>query len=172
MVKTSSLVIKCGDILDEEVDVLFCSANPMLNMSGGVNGTILQRGGASVQAELREFIAKKGGPKWVLPCTVVKTGPGPLPVKHILHCVAIDGFYKSSHEMVVNTLTEAFEQAIALEAKTIAVPALATGFGPLSVTQFAQALKETLEKYGSSFREIRFVLFKESHLKEAIAVFQ
>jgi hypothetical protein len=30
--------VKCGDILDEPADVLICSANIFLNLSGGVGG--------------------------------------------------------------------------------------------------------------------------------------
>jgi len=29
--------VKVGDVLDEQADVLICTANPWLNMSGGVN---------------------------------------------------------------------------------------------------------------------------------------
>jgi len=32
--------IKTGDVLDEHADVLIATANPQLNMSGGVSGAI------------------------------------------------------------------------------------------------------------------------------------
>ena len=38
------LTIKVGDVLNEKVDVLICTANPGLQMTGGVNGDLLQRG--------------------------------------------------------------------------------------------------------------------------------
>ena len=42
------LHIKSGDILEEAADVLVCPANVYLNMSGGVNGAILLKGGRGV----------------------------------------------------------------------------------------------------------------------------
>ena len=66
------IVVKSGDILDERVDVLVSSANTQLNMSGGVNGAILHRGGQGVQAELRAHLAKLGR-HWVEPGAVVLT---------------------------------------------------------------------------------------------------
>jgi hypothetical protein len=37
--------VKSGNILDENADVLICSANVFLNLSGGVGGAILLRCG-------------------------------------------------------------------------------------------------------------------------------
>ncbi len=77
------VIVKAGDILDEEVDVLISTANVHLNMSGGVNGAILQRGGDDVQAALREYLRERGL-DYVAPGTVVRTGPGPLRVRSII----------------------------------------------------------------------------------------
>ena len=35
------VIVKQGDVLVEAVDILICTANPTLSMSGGVNGAIL-----------------------------------------------------------------------------------------------------------------------------------
>ena len=48
--------VKVGDVLDEHADVLICPANPWLNLSGGVNGAILMRGGQAVQDELQSHL--------------------------------------------------------------------------------------------------------------------
>ena len=39
------VLCKAGDIVDEVVDVLISSGNIYLNLSGGVGGEILHRGG-------------------------------------------------------------------------------------------------------------------------------
>lgn len=128
-----------GDVLSQSADVLICPANCYLNMSGGVNGEILLRCGANIQRELHEHLARLGA-RAVEPGTVVRTSAGELPFQHILHAVAIDPFYGSSLKLVAAALSEAFEQARRLEAGTVALPALATGYGPLSVDEFCSAL--------------------------------
>lgn len=135
--------IEVGDILDVRVDALICSANPLLRMTGGVNGALLQRGGIEVQRELEAHLARVGR-TWVPPGTVVRTGPGPLEVGCILHAVAVDGFYRSDVERVRRTLVEAFRLAAEEGATTLATPSLATGYGPLSIGDFARALSGAL----------------------------
>jgi O-acetyl-ADP-ribose deacetylase (regulator of RNase III) len=140
-----NLAIKTGDVLNEACDLLICTANPQLNMSGGVNGAILLRGGQAIQKELWQHLRTCGKPS-VEPGTVIRTGPGPLRVKHILHAVTVDAFYGSSIDLVRRTIETALGQAQQLGAATVAMPALATGYGPLSVEEFAQALAEALQQ--------------------------
>ena len=132
-----------GDVLDQRVDVLIRTANPQLNMSGGVNGAILTRGGADVQAELHSYLKGTGKP-FVPPGTVVQTGPGPLSVRHILHAVTIDAFYDSTIERVFGTLSTALDMAQQLGAVTVATPMLATGYGPLTDAKFGRALAQVV----------------------------
>jgi O-acetyl-ADP-ribose deacetylase len=111
----------------------------MLRMSGGVNGAILSRGGKAVQDELNQHLAALGKSA-VEPGSVVRTGPGPLTVKHILHAVGVNIFYESSVDLIARLLAVALKEAAALGARTVATPALATGYGPLSLSEFASAL--------------------------------
>jgi len=153
------LIVRSGDILDEEVDVLISTANVNLNMSGGVNGAIVLRGGHAVQMELHRYLVSLG--KGHVPTvTIVKTGPGPLRVKHILHAVAIDGFYGSSVELVEQTIVQALAEAARIGARSVALPALATGYGPLSIAEFAEALRRALERACLPIEELRIVLWR------------
>ena len=97
----------------------------------------------------------------VEPGTVVRTGPGSLPVKHILHAVAIDPSYDSSVELVASTIGTALAQARDLGAKTVTLPALATGFGPLAMADFAAALKQALARDWSPIERLKVVLRNE-----------
>jgi O-acetyl-ADP-ribose deacetylase (regulator of RNase III) len=150
-------LVKVGDVLDEEVDILICTANPMLRMTGGVNGALLARGAADVQAELEAYLAPRAH-KWVPAGTVLATGPGPLPVRAILHAVSVDGFYRSDEATVCGTLAEALRQAAALGARSVATPALATGYGPLSMEQFAAGARGALADAPETLDEVRIVL--------------
>lgn len=133
------ICVKIGDVLEYEADVLISTANPWLNLSGGVNGAILSKCGSSIQEELHSHL-KHLGLAAVPAGTVVRSSPGTLPFRHILHAVAIDPFYDSSVELVRATWATVFSKAIELEANTISSPTLATGYGPLSIEETAQAL--------------------------------
>ena len=151
------LIIRAGDILDERVDALICSANPQLNMSGGVNGEVLLRGGQGVQRELHDHLARSGR-RSVEPGTIVRTSPGPLPLTFILHAVAVDAMYRTSIELVERTIERALEQAAAGDAKTVALVALATGFGRMTMEDFASALGRALVHCHNLPVELRVVV--------------
>lgn len=125
-------------MLETPEDVLISTANPWLNMSGGVNAAIRERE-PGIQQELRNYlnhINKKAVPAG----SVVTTSAGSLPFSHIIHAVAIDPFYDSTIQIVAETLNAAFQSAVSLQARSISMPTLATGYGHLSVEDFAKAL--------------------------------
>ncbi len=96
---TMKIIIKVGDVLREAADVLISTANPWLNLSGGVNGAILQTVGPDLQTELHELLKQQGIS--ALPAgAVVRSNAYSLPFKHILHAVAIDPFYDSTKDTV------------------------------------------------------------------------
>lgn len=131
-----------GDVLEFPADVLISTANPWLNMSGGVNGAIAERC-PEIQEELHLWL-EANYKTAVATGSAVKTSAATLPFDHIIHAVAIDPFYDSSLELVSKTLVAAFGLAIELEAATVSMPTLATGFGPLDVDEFAFAFKKSV----------------------------
>ena len=152
-----SVTVKVGDVLAEPVDVLICPANPWLNLSGGISGELLALAGPALQAELHEQLRLRGVAA-LEPGTVVVSSAGPLPAGQVLHAVAIDVFYGSSVELVATTLRQALEMASELQAKTVALPALATGFGPLSMEEFTEALVRAIESSPSNPLHLMVVL--------------
>lgn len=153
--------IAVGDILDERVDALICSANPWLALSGGVGGAILQRGGESVQAELKAHLKGLGKP--VVPQgSVVRTGPGPLAVRHILHVVGVNAFYESSPDIVAAGLDRALTEAAALGSRTVATCAIATGFGPLTMEQFGEAVRRVASRDYPPIEELKVVVRRDA----------
>src|SRR5262249_49330940 len=96
--------VLAGNILDEPADVLISTANPWLQMTGGVNlGIIVRPQGDRVYEELQRHL-RQSAAKMVSAGTIVCTGPGSLPVKKILHAVAIDPSYDSSVKLVAETI--------------------------------------------------------------------
>jgi O-acetyl-ADP-ribose deacetylase (regulator of RNase III) len=152
------LTILVGDILEVPADVLVATANPWLQMTGGVNlAIILRPRGEFVHEELQRYLPATQ-PHIVPPGTVVRTGPGSLPVRHILHAVAIDPSYDSSVELVANTIVTALTQARELGAQVVSIPALATGFGPLSMEDFATALRQATDRDWTPLETLKVVL--------------
>jgi O-acetyl-ADP-ribose deacetylase (regulator of RNase III) len=137
-----NVVVTIGDVLDVSADILISTANPWLNMSGGVNGAIRQCCPA-IQDELRDYLDSIGKPA-VSAGTVVLTSAGSLPFSHIIHAVAIDVFYDSSVELVGQTLAAAFDLAGTLGARSVSLPTLATGYGPMSIADFARAFVQSV----------------------------
>ncbi|MBL8795378.1 MAG: macro domain-containing protein [Planctomycetia bacterium] len=165
-----NLTIFAANILDVPADVLVSTANPWLQMTGGVNlAIILRPQGEQIYDELQQHLRGTGLP-YVAPGTVVQTGPGSLPVKHILHAVSIDPSYDSSVELVVETITRALTLARELGARSVNLPALATGFGPLLLEEFAAALDRALQTDWSPLETLNVVLKTEEDAEKVRAV--
>jgi O-acetyl-ADP-ribose deacetylase (regulator of RNase III) len=154
------VVVRRGDILGEEADVIVSTANVNLAMSGGVSGAILRRGGGDVQQALADYLRGTGRDS-VPPGSVVLTGPGPLRAKHLLHAVSIDESYGSSVGLVRRTIEGALSEAAGLGARSVALPALATGYGPLLIHEFAEALKGALGRTYEPIEELRVIVWDE-----------
>jgi O-acetyl-ADP-ribose deacetylase (regulator of RNase III) len=132
-------VLTCGDILDLPADVLVCSANVYLNLSGGVGGEILRRYGDRMQRELHDYLRDRNL-RFVPPGAVVRTSPCGTPFRDVLHAVAVDGFYQSSPARVRQVVETALTVAASLGARRVALTALATGYGRLSMRRFAEGI--------------------------------
>jgi O-acetyl-ADP-ribose deacetylase (regulator of RNase III) len=159
-----------GDVLQLTADVLVSTANPWLQMTGGVNlAIILRPRGERVHEDLQRHLPATGR-RMVPPGTVVRTGPGSLPVKHVLHAVAIDPSYDSSVDLVASTIVTALTQARELGARSVSMPALATGFGPLSMTDFATALLQATRRDWSPIETLTVVLRDEEDADAVRAV--
>jgi O-acetyl-ADP-ribose deacetylase (regulator of RNase III) len=135
--------VKQADILDEPADVLVCSANVFLNLSGGVGGEILLRYGDAMQQELRCYLAGCGL-HFVRQGEVVSCGPCGTPFKAVLHAVAVDGFYQSSPAVIEAVVAHSLRVAASLGAQRVALTALATGYGRMSLADFAAGLRPLL----------------------------
>ncbi len=157
--------LKVGDLLDEEADAILVSANTQLNLSGGVGGAILARGNEPVQRELHAWLATHGK-HYVEPGSLVETSAGNLRARVLLHCVTVDGFYGSSVDLVTRTVQRALDRAIDLGCGTVAMPALATGYGPLTMSEFAQGLAAAIGIRGLPLERLTVVVRKEDDLAD------
>ncbi len=94
-----------------------------------------------------------------------------LPFKHILHAVAIDPFYDSTKDIVGATFEKAIDMALELQALKVSSPTLATGYGPMSISDFGSAVAPVLKKSSLENLTLNLVVRREDHeieLQEAL----
>jgi O-acetyl-ADP-ribose deacetylase (regulator of RNase III) len=131
--------VKSGDILDEPADVLVCSANVFLNLSGGVGGELLRRHGDALQRELHAELARRGV-RHVARGDVIRTSGGGSHFRTILHAVGVDGFYETSQDVIRTLIAKALEMAAAAGATSVALAAVGTGYGRMTMRDFGAAI--------------------------------
>lgn len=153
--------IKSGNILDEPAEILICSANVYLNLSGGVGGEILLRYGDSMQQELHQYL-KEHHRQFVQQGDVVPAPPCGTPYKAVLHAVAVDGFYQSSPQVIESLVVKSLKMASSLMATKVALVALGTGYGHLSLSDFARGLVALMEQEFPPIQEV-FIVVRKSY---------
>lgn len=124
-------------------EALIVSANPFLNLSGGVGADLLNRYGQAIQDELHYHLRSRQK-RHVEPCAVVPTFGGNTPYRLIVHAVAIDAFYDTEPEWVTIALENAFCLLARHEVHHVALVALATGYGRMELADFAKGLQPLL----------------------------
>src|SRR5690606_3428868 len=94
-----------------------------------------------IKTDARFYLSTGGWLVDVVPAgTVVPSQSGDLPFHLILHVVAIDPFYDSAMDLIRNTMVAALAMVIQRAEKTISMPTLTTGYGPISIADFGTAV--------------------------------
>lgn len=158
-------LLKHTSLLLEPAEALIVSANPYLNLSGGVGADLLNRYGQAVQTELHYHL-KRIGKRYVQPTDVVPTFGGDTPYKVVLHAVAIDAFYDTSPDWVTACYVKALELAAKYEARTIAAAALATGYGRMPMSDFAAGLLPLLGREFPPVEQVTICLTNKAKFDE------
>ena len=129
-----------GDITDLEVDAIVNAANEELVLGSGVAGSILDKGGDSIQRECTRIGGTPVG-------TAVMTGAGDLLAKRVIHAVGP----KMGEGDEDRKLSSAVRSALALAdrhgLKSIALPAISTGIFGFPVDRCARILLTEVHRY-------------------------
>jgi O-acetyl-ADP-ribose deacetylase (regulator of RNase III) len=157
--------LKTCNILDEPADVLICSANVSLNLSGGVGADLLGRYGPRMQGELHRLIGGRT-PRAARQGEVFAYSGPELPYMAVLHAVAVDGWYHSTPQAVRETIAKALRMATELKAKRVTLTALATGFGDLNLPDLAGAIRPLLGMDFPPIEEICLCLMEDYRLAQ------
>ena len=163
---------KAGNILDEPSDVLVCSANGALNLSGGVGADLLGRYGNTMQAAIHQIVAQRS-PRWIPHGEVVPYSGPELPWKAVLHAVAVDAWYDSSIELITRIVRHCLNRAAeTYHARKVTLTALATGFGKLEEADFAEGIRPLMVNDFPPVEEVCVVMmegYRLTRLTDALA---
>ena len=151
------IVLREGDISEQEVDAIVNAANTALVLGAGVAGAIRQRGGPSIQAECDAI-----GP--IALGEAVATGAGDLAARFVIHAAGIEPGGSATETNVRAAIRRSLELAREHACRSIAIPAVGAGIGGLPVQRCAAILLAELRDHlaaETTLEEIRVVLFGE-----------
>ena len=154
---TGRIVLREGDITDQEVDAIVNAANSDLILGAGVAGAIRQKGGPTIQQECDRI-----GPIEVGGAAV--TGAGELPARFVIHAAGMPPGGVATEESVRSSMRRSLELAREKQCRTVAVPAIGAGIAGFPLQRCAEILLEEARAHleaGGGVEEIRFVLFGE-----------
>jgi O-acetyl-ADP-ribose deacetylase len=109
---------------------------------------------------------KQIGRKHVDPGTVVVVKPTGTPYRAIIHAVAVNAFYESSPALVRSLVRSSLLAAAESGARTVALTALATGYGKLRMSEFACGLVDVVAEDFSPVQEVTIVVRGADDAKE------
>ncbi len=167
---TTKLVLRQGDITQENVDAVVNAANSSLVPGGGVDGAIHRAGGPAIAAEGRRI-------GHCAPGQAVITTAGRLPARHVIHTVGPVWHGGGSGE--AGLLASSYASSLALAEErglgTIAFPAISTGAFGYPLRDAARVAVEAIAAHlarGSRLSEVRLVIYGAADLpawEEALA---
>lgn len=132
--------VSLADAIDAKAEGLLCSANPSLNLSGGVGGAFALRFGNQMQEFLHNHL-RENDSNFVDPGTAVIAPPCGSPFLAVAHAVAIDAFYDTNQELILRAYNHAIQQLASQGCTTIAAACLGCGYGRVSDSQFAEVAR-------------------------------
>ena len=154
---TGRIVLREGDITEEDVDAIVNAANSQLVLGAGVAGAIRRKGGPQIQAECDAI-----GPIGVGDAAV--TGAGDLPARWVIHAAGMPPGGSATESSVHASVRKSLDLAREKGCRTIAIPAIGAGIGGFPVQRCAEILLSEAKEHlagETTLEEIRFVLFGE-----------
>ena len=160
------VIIRVGDITQEDVDVIVNAANWTLLGGGGVDGAIHDAGGEQIYEECKK-IRETHYPKGLPPGEAVITSGGNLKAKFVIHTVGpIRGINKQNEAALLpNCYRNSLELAKTNNLETIAFPSISTGAYSYPKHEAAPIVAKTIKEFlenDEQIKGIRLVFFSES----------
>src|SRR5918996_3944798 len=161
VVNQTNILMKRGDITEEETEAIVNAANSQLQHGGGVAGAIVRKGGAVIQQESDRI-------GYVATGNAAITSGGDLKARYVIHAVGPRMGEGNEDEKLRQATRNSLRLADEGQIKTVTFPAISTGIFGYPIERCAAVMLEAVRKYckgETAIREIRFCLFDESALK-------
>jgi O-acetyl-ADP-ribose deacetylase len=94
------------------------------------------------------------------------TGSGGTQFRTVIHAVAVDGLYQTSIEVVSQVVRKSLNEASNRHAKKVALVALATGFGPLIMSDFGCSLRALKSEQFPPIEQVVVVVTSDDDVAE------
>ncbi len=169
-----SLSLIHGDLTLEMVDAVVNAANAQLAHGGGVAAAIVRRGGSSIQAESRSWVAEHGPASHECPAL---TGGGDLAAHHVIHAVGPRWGEGQEEHKLHSAVSSSLALADMTSLASIAMPAISTGiFGvpkALGAKVILGAIAAYFEEHADSgIKDVRVVLIDRESVDIFAAAFR
>lgn len=152
----TKLIVKQGDITDEDIEAVVNAANNQLYMGAGVAGAIKKRGGHEIEDE-----AVSKGP--IAVGSAIITSGGDLKAKYVIHAAVMGVDLITDEDKIRKAMQSALKVAEEKGIKSVAFPALGTGVGGYPFNEAARIMfdvvREHLKDKESTIEKVVFVLF-------------
>ncbi|WP_457625068.1 O-acetyl-ADP-ribose deacetylase [Persephonella sp.] len=160
------IILKTGDITEEDTQAIVNAANSTLMGGGGVDGAIHRKGGPSILEECKK-IREKEYPEGLPTGEAVITTGGNLKAKYVIHTVGPvchGKFTEREEKLLYNAYYNSLKIAKENKVKTISFPSISTGAYRCPIYNAAKtAIRAAVDfiKKENYLEQIRFVLFTE-----------
>jgi len=148
------------DILERHADGLLCSANPNLNLSGGVGGAFSLRYGGAMQTYLHSQLTDSSI-RFMSPGESVIAPPCGSPFVAVAYAVSIDAFYDTNAEAILRAYDSAIRGLAERGCRTIVAACLACGYGRVSDGEFVRISTKLFESCYDTVADISLVTTNE-----------
>ena len=128
--------VQHGDVLDHPSDGLLCSANPNLNLSGGVGGAFALRYGDQMQTFLHDYLRNRSV-RYVEPGTSVVAPACGSSFVAVAHAVSIDTFYDTDADTILRTYDAAIRGLASAGCSSVSAACLGCGYGRVTDDAFS-----------------------------------
>ncbi|MFX1257505.1 MAG: O-acetyl-ADP-ribose deacetylase [Promethearchaeota archaeon] len=164
IINKSKIILKVGDITDQETDAIVNAANSTLMGGRGVDGAIHRKGGPKIRFECKKIRETE----WIdglPPGKAVITTGGNLKAKYVIHTVG--PMWRGGNRREPELLADAYLNSLKLAAvkglKKVSFPSISTGafLFPIDKASIIALLtiKEFLETESGKLDEVVMVLF-------------
>jgi O-acetyl-ADP-ribose deacetylase (regulator of RNase III) len=153
------VIVKVGDITEENVDAIVNAANSTLLGGGGVDGAIHRAGGSNILDECRE-IRRRKFPTGLPTGEAVITGGGNLKARFVIHTVGpVYGLNKSRDaELLADCYKNSLDLAVKNNIQSIAFPSISTGAYGYPKHEAAQISSEAIKNFVTQNQTPKIIL--------------